>query len=70
MRSSALADFDPSLVAAHDEAYTHILRALSFEARVGEVTVVLGRNGVLVDLHGVPGQLVVCLREGLAEHLI
>ena len=31
---------------------------------------VLGRNGVLVDLHGVPGQLVVCLREGFAEHLI
>ncbi len=28
MRTSALADLDPSLVAAHDEAYTHILDAL------------------------------------------
>ena len=28
MRTSALADLDPSLVAAHDEAYTHILGAL------------------------------------------
>ena len=25
---------------------THILRGVGFEARVGEVTVVLGRNGV------------------------
>ena len=25
---------------------SHILRALSFEARLGEVTVILGRNGV------------------------
>ena len=27
---------------------SHILRGLSFEARVGEVTVVLGRNGCLL----------------------